>query len=170
MSKAFSGQVHAETQETGQGSETHSETETPNNGANMGNGSMTNTSHQQQYGSMGPGPSNAQPGTNSSSNPKHSSDEFFNFPDMDCLIQNLSGAPQGSGTNSPNPAQGAYHFDPAYHDEQVFHAEKLTLATHFSHDKNNYIYISFKNNGHKYFKKVKKFKKKLYVIFKIYEV
>lgn len=34
-------------------------------------------------------------------------------------MQNISGLPQGSAVNNPNPAPGAYNFDPAYND-QVF--------------------------------------------------
>ncbi|KAL8537818.1 hypothetical protein ACS0TY_012809 [Phlomoides rotata] len=99
VGKNKSGQVH----ETGHGS---------------GNGSIPMfTYHHKKYGSIGgSGPRNV----GSSSNPRHSSDEYFNFPDTDFLIQNVSGRQQGAGVvDRPNPAPGAARFEHnAYNDKQ----------------------------------------------------
>ncbi|KAK6153565.1 hypothetical protein DH2020_013204 [Rehmannia glutinosa] len=151
LGKPRSGQAH-ESNGTGEESETHSETEMPTNG-NMGTGpTMTNTSHshhhQQHFGPMvQPGPSNGPPGANSSTNPRHSADEFFNFPDVDCLIQNLSGLPQGSGLNHPNPGPAAYHFDPNYH-EQNSGGPSMDTKSNWSSETSNFESDHSETRGH----------------------
>ncbi|KAK6128066.1 hypothetical protein DH2020_038194 [Rehmannia glutinosa] len=150
LGKPRSGQAH-ESNGTGEQSETHSETEMPTNG-NMGTGpTMTNTSHQhhqQHFGPMvQPGPSNGPPGANSSTNPRHSADEFFNFPDVDCLIQNLSGLPQGSGLNHPNPGPAAYHFDPNYH-EQNSGGPSMDTKSNWSSETSNFESDHSETRGH----------------------
>ncbi|KAL8056040.1 hypothetical protein ABFS82_04G093200 [Erythranthe guttata] len=108
---------------TRQGSETHSEAETPHSGGgHVTPNNNDNGSPQEQYGSsVVAGPSNIRPGAHSSSNPRqHSTDEFFNFPEMDCLMQNLSsGLPQAPAAvvDNPSPSPGSYHVDPAYNDQ-----------------------------------------------------
>ncbi|KAL0354473.1 UNVERIFIED_CONTAM: Two-component response regulator ORR26 [Sesamum radiatum] len=76
---------------------------------------MPNASYHQHYGTLIPHPSTL-PGT-IPSNPIHQSDDLFNFADMDRLIQNFSGFPQGplAGMNNPGSSSGGYHFDPVYH-------------------------------------------------------
>ncbi|KAL6585194.1 hypothetical protein OROMI_004483 [Orobanche minor] len=70
--------------------------------------------HHQQYGTIVPAV-----GTYSG-NPRNTSvDYFFNFTDMDCLVQNYSGLPQVSaGLNNSinaNSNAGDYHFGSVYH-------------------------------------------------------
>ncbi|XP_073145088.1 two-component response regulator ORR26-like [Henckelia pumila] len=48
-----------------------------------------------------------------SSRRRHPSDDFFSFTDMDCLIQNFSGMPQGSAINPPQASgSGPYQVYP----------------------------------------------------------
>ncbi|KAL0380568.1 UNVERIFIED_CONTAM: Two-component response regulator ORR26 [Sesamum angustifolium] len=78
---------------------------------------MANNANHQQYGTPVPDPSNAPPGSNSSSNTKDQSDEFFNFPDVDSLVQNYPGMQQGSRMNNPTTDPGTYHTNPVYQDQ-----------------------------------------------------
>ncbi|KAH6815109.1 germin 3 [Perilla frutescens var. frutescens] len=101
-----SSQIQSKTQEMGQSSGTHWQSQSPNNEAKMGHGStMTNNTPNHLRAS-------------SSSNPRLGPDEFFNFPDMDCLIHNFSGRLQEPEINDPSPAQEGYQVDPVYNDEQ----------------------------------------------------
>ncbi|XP_073024715.1 uncharacterized protein [Primulina eburnea] len=45
---------------------------------------------------------------------RHPSDEFFRFTDMDCLIQNFPGVPQGSVINPQASGAGPCHLDQVY--------------------------------------------------------
>ncbi|KAH6757794.1 hypothetical protein C2S52_023284, partial [Perilla frutescens var. hirtella] len=100
----FSGQIQTKTQERGQGSGTRSETETPNNVAKVGNWSTVTNNTPRHLG------------TNSSSNPRHGSDEYFNFLNLDSPTRNFSGGNQEPGINNPGRAQGGYRFNPAYNE------------------------------------------------------
>ncbi|XP_011072587.1 two-component response regulator ARR14-like [Sesamum indicum] len=105
----------------GESSKTNSPTEMPNSGGvvdqnmEISGPIMPNASYHQHYGTLIPHPSTL-PGT-IPSNPMHQSDDFFNFADMDRLIQNFSGFPQGplAGMNNPGSSSGGYHFDATYH-------------------------------------------------------
>ncbi|XP_057793282.1 two-component response regulator ARR1-like [Salvia miltiorrhiza] len=98
-------------QETGQSSETLWE---PNNGAKMENGStmINNTPH--HYGS----------------NPRHASDEYFNFPDMDSLIHDFSGRQQEPEIDNPSPVQEVYQVDPAYNDDKNSGEASMKTKSH----------------------------------------
>ncbi|KAH6781263.1 hypothetical protein C2S51_006556 [Perilla frutescens var. frutescens] len=101
-----SSQIQSKTQEMGQSSGTRWESQSPNNEVKMGHGStMTNNIPNHLRAS-------------SSSNPRLGPDEFFNFPDMDCLIHDFSGRLQEPEINDPSPAQEGYQVDPVYNDEQ----------------------------------------------------
>ncbi|KAK6148748.1 hypothetical protein DH2020_016273 [Rehmannia glutinosa] len=113
----------------GEGSKTQSETKAPNDGGvenmettrptatNNNNNNNNNTSYQ-QYGPIVPHPGN---GGTYPTNPRHPTDDFFNFPDMDSLMQNYPGLPQAStGMNIASSSTGGYHFDPVYNDQQIW--------------------------------------------------
>lgn len=100
VNKPSSSQIQVKTQETGQSSETRWEIQTPNNGAKMDNGSTM---------------------TNNTPNPRHASDEYFNFPDMDTLIHDFSGGRQQEPEiDNPSPAREGYQVDPSYNNDKVF--------------------------------------------------
>ncbi|KAL6495948.1 hypothetical protein OROGR_030511 [Orobanche gracilis] len=149
LGKTRSGQWQESSDGLEQGLETQSETNMPNNGTpgSMGTGptSMANTSyhhhhqHQQRYGPMGLRPSN-----NARS---HSADEFFSFQDVDCLIQNFSGLPQGSGLNHPNTGPGAYHFSPSNH-EQNSAGPSVESKSQWSSDTSNFESDQSETRGH----------------------
>lgn len=65
-------------------------------------------------------------GTNSSSNPRHGSDEYFNFLDMGGPTRDYSGGRLEPGINDPGRAQQGYQSAPAYNDGQVhdFHSKQ----------------------------------------------
>ncbi|KAL0415043.1 UNVERIFIED_CONTAM: Two-component response regulator ORR26 [Sesamum latifolium] len=125
LSRASSYRVHGhEGSGVGESSKTNSPTEMPNGTGGDGVDQnmeisgpiMPNASYHQHYGTLIPHPSTL-PGTNPS-NPIHQSDQdLFNFADMDRLIQNFPGFPQGplAGMNNPGSSSGGYHFDTVYH-------------------------------------------------------
>ncbi|KAH6821143.1 hypothetical protein C2S53_019658 [Perilla frutescens var. hirtella] len=109
-----SSQIQSKTHEMGQSSGTHWESQSPNNEVKMGHGStMTNNTPNHLRAS-------------SSSNPRLGPDEFFNFPDMDCLFHDFSDRLQEPEINDPSPAQEGYQVDPVYNDEQS--AANVTVA------------------------------------------
>lgn len=99
------------------------QSQTANNAnGNMGSGNDNITSSHQHYENLMPHGG----GMNSTANPRHqSADDFFNFAEMDCLIQNFHGLPPPQGTSAsmmegnPNYAGGFHHFDPAIYQEQA---------------------------------------------------
>ncbi|KAK4395065.1 Two-component response regulator ORR26 [Sesamum angolense] len=123
LSRASSYRVHGhEGSGVGESSKTNSPTEMPNGGGGIDQNMeisgpiMPNASYHQHYGTLIPHPSTV-PGT-IPTNPMPQSDDFFNFADMDRLIQNFSGFPQGplAGMNNiPGSSSGGYHFDALYH-------------------------------------------------------
>ncbi|KAK4413754.1 Two-component response regulator ORR21 [Sesamum alatum] len=114
LGRTLPNQVQHETQRPGPSSETLTQT-----GQSVGVVPVmaNNANQQQHYGTPVPDPSNAPPGSNPSFNTKDQSDEFFNFPDVDCLMQNYPGMQQGSGMNNPNPEPGTFHTNPAYQEK-----------------------------------------------------
>lgn len=103
----------------GEGSKSRSESEVANNGdvENTGNGghvannTTTGYSHQQQYGALVPHSTNIAVLGINSSNPRHPlTDEYYYYPDMDCMVQNY-GVARGS--------TAGYQFEPVYAHDQV---------------------------------------------------
>ncbi|KAI3455623.1 hypothetical protein Pfo_012286 [Paulownia fortunei] len=140
-------QDHQESSGVGQGSKSHSETEMPNDGGieNMGTGPIMVNQH---YGTLVPHPSIAAPGIYSS-NPRHPSDDFFSFPDMDCLIQNFSGLPQASaGMNIPNSSSGGYHFEPVYHEQNSKGMPSMDNRSQWSSETSNFGSDESETRGH----------------------
>lgn len=83
-------------------------------------GSETETPDKAENGKMGLPPAAyehpPQPCLNGKSHGtrRHPSDDFFSFTDMDCLMQNFSGMPQGSVMNPPTSGAGPYHLNQVY--------------------------------------------------------
>ncbi|KAL6539243.1 hypothetical protein OROGR_011892 [Orobanche gracilis] len=146
LEKTRSGQSHESSNGLERGLEARSETNMPNNGTpvSMGTGpiSMANTSHHQHQQHFGP--TGLRPSNNA---PRHSADEFFSFQDVDCLIQNFSGLPQGSGLNHPNTGPGAYHFGPSYH-EQNSGGPSVESKSQWSSDTSNFESEQSETRGH----------------------
>ncbi|KAL3618206.1 hypothetical protein CASFOL_038527 [Castilleja foliolosa] len=135
LGKAPSGKPQ-ESNGPGQGSKAQSENEkTHTNGTlrNMGIGPkpMTNASHHHYYGPMGSGPNNAL---------GRSSDHhgFYSYQNVDCIIQNFPGMPQGpAGQSHPNPGQGPYHLASSYH-EQSSAGPSVDCKSKWSSDTSNF--------------------------------
>ncbi|KAL3824497.1 hypothetical protein ACJIZ3_020526 [Penstemon smallii] len=97
---------------------------------------MNDTSHHQCFGSMLSGPSNVTLDT-SSTKFKHSSEEFFVFQDMDCLIENYSTQPQGYGMRNSNPPPRPYHLNPSYLEQNSF-VPSMGTQIHGSSETSNF--------------------------------
>ncbi|CAA0822441.1 Two-component response regulator ARR2 [Striga hermonthica] len=124
-----------------QGSEIQSGNETLSNGTLATetpplNGASSYHHLHQHYGPMGPGPGTIRAGS-SSANHRHPADEFFSFQEVDCLIQNFSGFPHGSGLHYPNPTPGAYNFASTHH-EQNSGELSMESKSHWSSDTSNF--------------------------------
>ncbi|KAL3840782.1 hypothetical protein ACJIZ3_025373 [Penstemon smallii] len=117
----------------------------PNNNGQGNKGTepvLVNASHPQRFGSMLAGPSNTNHGANSSSNPKHNADDFFNIQDMDCLIQNFS----GSGMNT-NSTPGAYHVNP-FGPQQSSATPNMETRGQWSSETSNFGSDDSETKGH----------------------
>ncbi|CAA2961827.1 two-component response regulator ARR14-like [Olea europaea subsp. europaea] len=110
-----------ERRETGQSSNIYSTNENPNDGGRRHeniNIEPIVDSHELFHENFVYGQNNASTTSNSSSNPRYPLDDFFSFPDRDCLTQNFSGKQQGAEMiMNQRHCQKTLHFDQVYHEE-----------------------------------------------------
>ncbi|CAA2986260.1 two-component response regulator ARR14-like [Olea europaea subsp. europaea] len=110
-----------EHRETGQSSNIYIANENPNDGGrgheNINIAPIVD-SHEQYHENFVCGQSNASTTSNSSSNSRYPLDDFFSFPDRDCLTQNFSGKQQEAEMiMNQRHCQKTLHFDQVYHEE-----------------------------------------------------
>ncbi|CAI9757711.1 unnamed protein product [Fraxinus pennsylvanica] len=88
--------------------------------------------------------------SNSSSNPRYPSDDFFSFPDTDCQTQNFSGTLQGGGMiMNQKTCQKALRFDQVYHEQSHQNSAVPSVETrsHMSSETSSFASDSSETRG-----------------------